>query len=102
MAKSKEDLIKERDSKLSDMEHNYNQRQYDLENERSKVKQEAEEKQANGQDCSAEINRYKELGAQQDKNYDEYKYNREQIYESYESEISGVEEEYEEEEEYEY
>lgn len=100
MNKSKDDIMKERDSRLSELEHNYNQRQNDLENERSKVKQQAEEKQANGQDCSAEIERYKELGAQQDKNFDEYKYNREQVCEQYENEMDSCE--MEEEEEYEY
>lgn len=100
MAKTKDDLEKERDAKLSEMDHNYQQRQSDLENEKSKVREQAEEKRSKGEDCSAEIDRYKELSSQQDKNFDEYKANREQVYNSYDSEISAAEKE--EEEEYEY
>lgn len=100
MAKTKDDLEKERDTQLSEMDHSYQRRQNDLENEKNRIKKLAEEKQTKGEDCTAEIERYKELNCQQEKEFDDYKNNCEQIYNYYDNEIRAVEKE--EEEEYEY
>ena len=89
---------KERDAKLSEIDHNYQQRQSDLENEKKKVLDQAKEKQAKGEDISPETNRYNNLSSQQDQNFDQYKANRQNVYNEYDSKISAVEKE----EEYDY
>ena len=89
---------KERDAKLSEIDHNYQQRQNDLENEKKKVLDQAKEKQAKGEDISPEINRYNNLSSQQGQNFDQYKANRQNVYNEYDSKISAVEKE----EEYDY
>lgn len=100
MGKTKEDIQQERDTKLYEMDHAYQSRQNEIENEKAQVKAQAEAKQAKGENCSAEVNRYNELSAQQDKNFDDYKAERQQVYDYYDSEIASAEKE--EEEEYDY
>ena len=89
----RDDLAKERDARLSEMDHSYQQRQYEVENEKEKVKAQAAEKQAKGEDVSAEVDQYKEYNAQQDRNFDDYKADREQVYSYYENEMQSAEQE---------
>lgn len=75
-----DDLRNERDARLDKAEHDYRSHQDAIAEEKEKVKSQAEEKSARGENCDAEMDRYNELGRQEDANFDNYKSQREEIY----------------------
>lgn len=99
-----DDLRKERDAILDTAEHKYRSHQDAIAEEKEKVKSQAEEKNARGENCSKEIDRYKELSRQEDSNFDTYKSYRDKTYADYERKIEEAEreEEAEQEEEQDY
>ena len=70
--------------------------------EKEKVKSQAEEKSARGENCDAEMDRYNELGRQEDANFDNYKSQREEIYSEYEGQIEEAEQQEEAEQDEDY
>ena len=97
-----DELRNERDAKLDKAEHDYRSHQDAIAEEKEKVKSQAEEKNAKGENCDAEMERYNELGRQEDANFDNYKSQREEIYSEYEGQIEEAEkqEEVEQDEDY--
>ncbi len=97
-----DDLRNERDARLDKAEHNYRGHQDAIAEEKEKVKSQAEEKSARGENCDAEIDRYNELGRQEDANFDNYKSQREEIYSEYEGQIEEAEQQEEAEQDEDY
>lgn len=97
-----DDLRNERDAKLDQAEHNYRSHQDAIAEEKEKVKSQAEEKSARGENCDAEMERYNELGRQEDTNFDNYKSKREEIYSEYEGQIEEAEQQEETEQDEDY
>ncbi len=86
-----DDLRNERDARLDKAEHDYRSHQDAIAEEKEKVKSQAEEKSARGENCDAEKERYNELGRQENANFDNYKSQREKIYSEYEVQIEEAE-----------
>lgn len=97
-----DDLRNERDAKLDRAEYYYRSHQEVIAEEKEKVKAQAEEKNARGENCDAEIERYNELGRQEDANFDNYKTQREEIYSEYEGQIEEAEQQEEAEQDEDY
>lgn len=97
-----DDLRNERDSRLDKAEHDYRSHQDAIAEEKEKVKSQAEEKSARGENCDAEMDRYNELGRQEDANFDNYKSQREEIYSEYEGQIEEAEQQEEAEQDEDY
>ena len=87
-----DDLRNERDARLDKAEHDYRSHQDAI----------AEEKNARGENCDAEMERYNELGRQEDANFDNYKSKREEIYSEYEGQIEEAEQQEEAEQDEDY
>lgn len=94
-----DDLRNERDAELYKAEHDYRSHQDAIAEEKEKVKSQAEEKNARGENCDAEIERYNELGRQEDTNFENYKSQREKIYSEYGGQIEEAEQQEETEQE---
>lgn len=91
-----DDLEKERDALLYQMEHSYRARQEEVESKKEELKNQVEAKQALGEDASKEVEQYKEYCSLQDKYFDDYRYERESVYQRFENEISKeIENDYE-------
>lgn len=99
-----DDLRSERDARLDKAEHDYRSHQDAIAEEKEKVKSQAEQKYERGENCDAEQERYKELGRQEDANFDNYKSQREEIYAEYAGQIEEAEqqEEAEQDEDYQF
>jgi len=97
-----DDLRNERDARLDKAEHDYRNHQDAIAEEKEKVKSQAEEKSARGENCDAEMERYNELGRQEDANFDNYKSQREEIYSEYEGQIEEAEQQVEAEQDEDY
>ena len=97
-----DDLRNERDAKLYKAENDYRSHQDAIAEEKEKVKSQAEEKSARGENCDAEMDRYNELGRQEDANFDNYKSQREEIYSEYEGQIEEAEQQEEAEQDEDY
>ena len=97
-----DDLRNERDARLDKSEHDYLINQDAIAEEKEKLKSQAEEKSARGENCDAEMERYNELGRQEDANFDNYKSQREEIYSEYEGQIEEAEQQEEAEQDEDY
>ncbi len=97
-----DDLRNERDARLDKAEHDYRSHQDEIAETKEKVKSQAEEKSARGENCDAERERYNELGRQEDANFDNYKSQREKIYSEYEGQIKEAEQQEEAEQDEDY
>lgn len=97
-----DDLRNERDARLYKAEHDYRSHQDAIAEEQEKVKNQAEEKKANGENYDAEMERYNELNRQADANFDNYKSQREEIYSEYEGQIEEAEQQEEAEQDEDY
>lgn len=94
----------ERDERLNNIDQGYHQRMDDYEQKMDDIKERAQEKQDRGEDISADVEEYKSVKAQQDKEVDEWKENRQKVYDEYEKDHEAEQEqdreqEYDEEEE---
>lgn len=97
-----DDLRNERDAKLDKAEHDYRSHQDAIAEEKENVKSQAEEKNARGEKCDAEIERYHELSRQEDNNFDDYKSQRDKIWSDYKEQIEEAEQEEESEQDEDY
>lgn len=99
---TKQELVDERETRLDELENSYRTRVNNIQQEMDSLRVQAAEKQAKGEDISNEINKYSELKEYQDRCFDTYKSNREEIYSYYDKEISAVEKEQEQRQDYSY
>lgn len=90
----------ERDERLNNLDRGYHERMQGYEQKMDDIKSRAQEKQDKGEDISADVDEYKKVKAQQDKEVDEWKENRQKVYDDYEKDHeSEREKDYGEEEE---
>lgn len=87
---------KERDEKLETINRGYHQRASDYEQRMDEIRYRAQEKQDKGEDISAEINEFEGLKNLADRNFEEWKKNRQKVWDEY-----GKEREFEREKDYE-
>lgn len=97
-----DDLRNERDARLYRAEHDYRGHQDAIAEEKEKVKAQAEDKRARGENCDVEMERFNELSRQEDANFENYKSQREEIYYEFESLIEEAEQQEETEQDEEY
>lgn len=90
----------ERDERLNNIDQGYHQRMQDYEQKMDDIKERAQEKQDRGEDISADVEEYDKVKAQQDKEVEEWRDNRQQVYDEYEKDHEAEQEKnYDEEEE---
>lgn len=73
----------ERDERLFNIDRGYHLRAQGYEQKLDDIKQRAQEKQAKGENIQAELDEYKEVKDLYDKEVDEWKDNRQKVYNEY-------------------
>lgn len=90
----------ERDERLNTIDQGYHQRIQGYEQRMDDIRERAQEKQDRGEDISADVEEYRNVKAQQDREVDEWRENRQKVFAEYEKEHGAEQEmEYYEEEE---
>ena len=73
----------ERDARLEVIDRGYYQRSSDYEQRMEEIRERAQEKQDKGEDISAEIKEFEGLKNLEDRNFEEWKENRQKVWDEY-------------------
>ena len=82
----------ERDARLETIDRGYHQRSSDYEQRMDEIRERAQEKQDKGEDISAEVKEFEGLKSLQDRNFEEWKENRQKVWDEYGKELEAEQE----------